>query len=63
MSGRNQKEDGPQESTKTTPSKKSKSKNSPTSQAPKIDLTKLSQAFYSKKSQDSVAKILFYDDF
>lgn len=42
MSRRSQKEDDPQESAKTTPSKKSKSKNSPTSKAPKIDLKKLS---------------------
>lgn len=63
MSRRSQKEDDPQESAKTTPSKKSKSKNSPTSRTPKIDLKKLSQAFYSKSPQDSLAKIIFYDHF
>lgn len=63
MSRRSQKEDGLQESAKTTPSKKSKAKKSPSTQTPKIDLQKLSQAFYSKQPQESLSKIVFFDNF
>jgi hypothetical protein len=57
------KEESITESNKTTPSKKYKRKSTQNSHNLKLNLHQLSQAFYAKTPNESLAKIVFLDEF